>query len=233
MLPSPRARADSAPATPLCAKDRLEASSTYVVTIPTGQTEVFSRHAIVSGEECGDGSAGNLRNEPNFVVSALFLKSCRGWNGRVPGFGLAFSAGLASGFPGLEALQFAEGVAVVALGGVDPALEPGQHLGSLDEGLGELCFPATDGEADGLVGEDLPFNAAEAAEKPFAIDEGIDEHTLFGRSGLEAAVVVFGERLEFAAILIGEDLGEGMDGGWECAPAICLDLFSGSHRGGG
>jgi hypothetical protein len=57
----------------------------------------------------------------------------------------------------------------------------------------------------------LALDSAEAAEEPFAIDEGIDEHALFGCGRTEALVVIVGELFELRDGFAGDGLGSGVD----------------------
>jgi len=84
---------------------------------------------------------------------------------------------------GLEVLEFLEGVAVVALGGVDAPLEAGEILGVIPESLGEFDLRfGLQGELGALLPE-LGFDDTETAEEPFGVDEGVDEHALLGAVG--------------------------------------------------
>ena len=138
-----------------------------------------------------------------------------------------------------------ECVTVVALGGVDAALEAGEVAAVVAEGLGE-------GDFENRILPELGLDSAEAAEEPFAIDEGIDEHSAFGGSGTEALVVFISERFELRDGFAGDGMGLGIDAGFEgvhagtglaldgagsggflCVEAIGLDLLSGCHKTGG
>jgi hypothetical protein len=72
------------------------------------------------------------------------------------GDGLGLRIGLDS-FLGLEALKLVEGVAVVALGGVDAALEAGEVVAVVAEGLSE-------GDFEDRIFPHLALDSAEAAE---------------------------------------------------------------------
>jgi hypothetical protein len=98
----------------------------------------------------------------------------------------------------------------------------------------------------------LALDSADAAEKPLAIDEGIDKHALFGCSGREALVVVVGEGFELRDGFAGDGLRLGIDAGFECVhggsglaldgagsggflcvEAVGQELFLGCHKTGG
>ena len=134
-----------------------------------------------------------LRNGPNFGFSDF---SRRGW---WLGAGRVFS---------LETLKLVEGTTVVALGGVDAALEAGEVVAVVAEGLSE-------GDFEDRILPHLALDSAEAAEEPFAIDEGIDEHALFGCGGTEALVVIVGELFELRDRFAGDSLGSGVDAGFK------------------
>ena len=55
-------------------------------------------------------------------------------------WGGGFGIGVEGGFFGLEALEFLEGVAVVAVGAVDAALEAGEIVVVAEDGLTEFDF---------------------------------------------------------------------------------------------
>jgi hypothetical protein len=65
----------------------------------------------------------------------------------------------------------------------------------------------------GALVPELSFADAEAAAEPFSVDQGADEHTLFGVGGVEA-VVVFGlEDFNVEGVFTADDLGVGVDAG--------------------
>ena len=70
-----------------------------------------------------------------------------------------------------------EGVAVIAPGGVDAALEAGEDLGILAESFVEDLL------VDAGFLPELGFDFAEAAEEPFGIGEDIDLGALLGVVG--------------------------------------------------
>lgn len=152
------------------------------------------------------------------------------------------------GFFGLEALEFLEGVAVVAVGAVDAALEAGEIVVIAEDGLSEFDFFFGVKSSLGTFLPKLGFANPEAAEEPFGVDQGVDEHALFGSSGVEAVVVFGGEGLEVSGGFAVDDLSFGVDAGFECVlggagfarggagtggfarvEAIGLDLFESCH----
>jgi hypothetical protein len=120
---------------------------------------------------------------------------------------------------GLEAFEFVEGVAVVALSGVDDALETAEDIAGRATGAAQ--FGGT-GHVFQLVLPDLGFGGGEAAEGPGGADEDIDLIALLGDFRLDALVVFLGEGVELEAILAGDDERLGIDTG-----------FHGVHAGTG
>ena len=92
----------------------------------------------------------------------------------LPG-GFWFRIGFWSGFFGLEALQFLERVAVVAVGAIDAALEACELVCLSSHGY---CQPDVAVGRPKVLTAQLPelgLANAEAAEEPLAIDEGVDD----------------------------------------------------------
>ena len=147
----------------------------------------------------------------------------------------------------MQAFQFAEGVMVVALGGIDAALEAGENVAVLLEDQAEADIEDVHG-----IFPELSLDGAAAAEEPFAIDEAVDEEALDGAVGTEAAVILGGEFVEGGLVFAADELGLGIDTGFERVPggaglalvgaragrflrveAIGVNLFLGWHRGRG
>jgi len=118
--------------------------------------------------------------------------------------------GVSGGFFGLEAAELVEGVVVVALGGVDAALEAAELVGVLGENAGEGGVVDVE---DALL--DLGLDGAEAAEEPVAIDESIDEQALVGGGGVKAVVVFIDEFLEGGPGFAANELSFSVDAGFE------------------
>jgi hypothetical protein len=131
----------------------------------------------------------------------------RGWRGG--GDGLGFRV---EGY-GLEAFELAEGVAVVALGGVDHALEAGEGVVASGKGVSERGVAVECDGAFHCVCPDLGFGCGEAAEGPGGADEDIDEVALLGDGGVEALEIFVEEGIELGAIFAGNDEGLGIDAG--------------------
>jgi len=136
---------------------------------------------------------------------------CGGW----------FGVGVAVFF-GLEAAEILEGVAVIAVRPVDTALEAREEVGVFTEGLGDFDLLAGHHGESGALLPELGFADTEAAEEPFSVDEGIDEHALLGCGGVEAVVIFGFEGFEVGGFFAADDLGFGVDAG-----------FQGIHGGAG
>jgi len=152
-----------------------------------------------------------LRNEAIFRDRRL-----DGWS-----YGGGFGVGLGA-FGGLEAAEFAEGGVVVALGGIDAALEAGENVAVFFEDQAE-------GDVEDVQGvfPELCLDGAQAAEDPFAIDEGIDEGTLFGGGRLEAIEVFGGELVDLDSPRMIRDLASMPD----CRAFIAERALPSSEQG--
>lgn len=152
---------------------------------------------------------------------------------------------------GIQALEFFEGAVVVAVGGIDAALEAGELLATVVEAQAHealrVRFP--DLRFLHFALPELGFGLAEAAEEPLAIDEGIDQEALLGGGGLPTLLVFGGEGLEIGGVLAANDLrfgvnagldgveaGDGLAldgaraGGFLCVETIRFDLLDGGHK---
>ena len=115
----------------------------------------------------------------------------------------------------LEEAKFFEGGVVILEGGVDAALEAGEDLVLEVEGLTEGDIAVATANQAGSGFPELGFDEAIATEEPFGIDEGIDEHALDGGGGTEVVVVLVLEGFEVAGFFAGDDLGLGVDAGFQ------------------
>jgi len=86
--------------------------------------------------------------------------------------------------------------------------------------------------ASGAVLPELGFDFAEAAKEPLAIDEGIDEHPLGRSGGVETLVIFRGKGFEIALKLSADDMGFGVDAGFERIHGR-VGFALGSARSGG
>jgi len=92
----------------------------------------------------------------------------------------------------------------------------------LDGGVEEIGVREVFVEAFDLVIPKLGFDAAEAALDPLGGDEGVDERELVGVGWKEVEEELGGEGFELGGIFAGDDVGPGVDAG-----------FEGVERGGG
>jgi hypothetical protein len=115
----------------------------------------------------------------------------------------------------LEAFEFAEGIAVIALGGVNHALEAGEGAVGVAEGVAERGFLVEFVGGVHVVDEDLGFSGGEAAEGPGGADEDIDEVALLGEGGVEALEVLVEKGVELGLVFAGDDEGLGVDAGFQ------------------
>jgi hypothetical protein len=127
-------------------------------------------------------------------------------------------------------------VAVVAEGGVDADLEAGEDAALVvTERAAEFEGVFVEATLAGLdiSGPELGFGAAEAAEGPFGVDEGIDETGLLGGIGVEAGGVGGDEGIEIGSGFVGDDFGFGIDTGFEGVEIEGGSGFSGDGAGAG
>jgi hypothetical protein len=66
-----------------------------------------------------------------------------------------------------------------------------------------------------LVVPDFGVGERIAAKEPLGIDEGGDEERLLGSGGFPAEEVLAGEGAEFGGVFAGDDLGAGIEAGFE------------------
>ena len=109
------------------------------------------------------------------------------------------------GIEGLEVFELVDGVADVALGGIDHALEAAESAVAEGEGLAESGFGVAFEDGVHLVGEDLGFGDGEAAESPGGADQDIDLVAVFGECGAEALEILVGEGVELVLLFAGDD----------------------------
>jgi len=184
------------------------------------------------------------------------------WGGRVGGRRLRLRGDqdergrrIEGGTLGFEQTQLVEVAMESAVGGVHAALETAQLAAGIDVGLaddGVIVEVSTFGEV-GLVWDfgdhDFDFDAAKAAEDELAVSEAVHQGAFFGSAGLVADVVFVAEDGAFGGVFPGEDLGLGLDAGfqgirggaglalggaWTVAllgiETICAGLFESCHK---
>jgi hypothetical protein len=133
---------------------------------------------------------------------------------------------------GLEVLEGFEGAEVHAVGALDAALNACEGIEGGVEGVAEGGIVLDGGVEEIGVGEiveafdaivpELGFDAAEAALDPLGGDEGVDERELVGIGGAEVEEEGSSKGFEFGGVFAGDDVGPGVDAG-----------FEGVERGGG
>ena len=121
---------------------------------------------------------------------------------------------------------------VGALGGVDAALEVVEVFVVAVVDLGHLEPFDRVVEALDVVLPELRFEGAEAALEPLGGDEGIDQGADFGSGGLVAVVVFGGEEREGRGVFAGDDLGLGVDAGFQGIEADGGLALDGAWTGG-
>jgi hypothetical protein len=125
--------------------------------------------------------------------------------GSFRGGGCGGLSGLDFLFERFEAFELVEGVAVIALGPIDHALEAGEGAVAVGEGVTEGGGIVEFVGGVHLVDEDLGFGGGEAAEGPGGTDEDVDEVALLRDGGVEALEVLLEESVEVGAIFAGDD----------------------------
>ena len=131
---------------------------------------------------------------------------------------------LPPGAGGLELAEVVKSAVVGAMEGIAAAFEAGEGLAGVLEGFAEetvgegfMGAPAVVvvGDFEELGFPKLGFGLAQAAEGPFGIDEDIDEGTLGGGLGAVIVEVLSGERGEGIGVFAADDLGFGVDAGFQ------------------
>jgi len=121
---------------------------------------------------------------------------------------------------GAEPLQLGEGAIVGTLGGINPPLQAGEavaHAGvdvAHGSGLVQRIEVRLPGLFD-LVQPELGFEARKALEEPIGADERIDQEAFEPAGGGPIVVIARGHGLQAGGIFAGNDLGFGIDAGFE------------------
>ena len=177
----------------------------------------------------------DLRNEANLWARLLIwrgLRWGRGWRGiGSGGLGLFQLLGLVGG---LEALEFLEGAVVVAADRIDAALEAIEHaVGEVeDPAVGMLIRGVSALRILGLVFPEFRLAAAEPAQQPVAVDQGIDQQAALGRGCGETLLICGDEIFELVRIFAGDDLGFGVNAGFQGIEAGRGLALGGAWAGG-
>jgi hypothetical protein len=142
----------------------------------------------------------------------------------------------------LKFLEGFEGAEVHAAGGFDAALEAGEGFEGVLIGVAEGGIVLEGGvdkfvagevlvQGPDLVGPEFGLDAAEAALGPLGGDEGIDKGELVGSGGPVVAEKRGGEGFEFGGVFAGNNVGAGMDAGFERVEGGSGFAFGGSGAG--
>jgi hypothetical protein len=108
-----------------------------------------------------------------------------------------------------------EGAVIAALGVIHAAMEAGQEFLAVEVGAGGIDEFFLGAPGMHAVLPDLGLGFAEAAELPLGGNHGIDEEALLGGGGLKALVIVKGEGFEDVGVLARDDVGTGVNAGFE------------------
>jgi hypothetical protein len=121
---------------------------------------------------------------------------------------------------------------VGALGGIDAALEAAEGVCAAAEGLaGSTVVFGSPGILH-FAFEDFGIDSAKAAEQPLVVDEGVDEEAFFGGGGPETVVIFGGEKFEGRGVFAADDLGFGVNAGFQGIEADDGFAFDGARTGG-
>jgi hypothetical protein len=126
-----------------------------------------------------------------------------------------------------------EGVAAIALSGIDDAVETGEGFVAEGEGVADRGVGAEFIHVLHLVDPDLGLGDGEAAEGPGGADDDVDQVALLGDGGVEALEVLVAERVEIGWIFAGNDEGFGIDAGFQGVHAGTGFALGGAGARGG
>jgi hypothetical protein len=102
-----------------------------------------------------------------------------------------------------------------AIGGIDAALEEREVFAAADEIQALAVGVFADGVVSALVVPDFGVGEGVAAQEPLGVDEGSDEEGLLGSGGFPAEEVAIGEGAEFGGVFAVDDLGAGIEAGFQ------------------
>ncbi|HEV3200947.1 MAG TPA: hypothetical protein VGZ73_23750 [Bryobacteraceae bacterium] len=140
------------------------------------------------------------------------------------GIGFGFRRGIGDGRGGglrggaafgLEAIERVQGAVEGALRGIDAALEEREVVAAADEIQAHAVGVVAHAVGSALVVPDFGVGERVAAKQPVGVDEGGDEEGLFGSGGFPVEEVLIGEGAEFRGVFRGDDLGAGIEAGFE------------------
>ena len=126
----------------------------------------------------------------------------------------------------LEVLEDFEGTEIHAVSRINAPLNAGKGIEGgmesvaeggtvLDGGIDEFGVRKVFVEAFDLIVPELGFDAAEAALGPLGGDESVDESELVEVGGAKVEVKCGGESFELGGIVAGDDVGTGVNAGFE------------------
>jgi len=211
----------------------LAVRSLEVGALPTDEAQFAAMRTSlgVGGVMVGD---GGIEERSQFWGWGFGFSGLRrrggGIRGGWRGLGLrGIGDGRALGFEALEAI---EGPMEGALGGVHAALEADEFLAGLAEDVAEGSGGVEVGGVLHFVGEELGFEAAEAAHEADGVNDGVEGVALVGGDGLVMAVVFVAEGFDESGILSREDEGLGFDAGLQGIEAGAGFALGGGGSGG-
>lgn len=132
----------------------------------------------------------------------------------------------------LKAFELAEGALVIALEGVDAALEAAELVGGIFEDRAEWRVLAGERRVLHFKSPQFGLCAGEAAELPVRADEDVDEAALFGHGRLKSCVILHGEVVETKAVFAGNDFGMSVDAGLQGVHGRTGLAFPGARTSG-
>ena len=101
------------------------------------------------------------------------------------------------------------------LSGIDAALEEREVIAAADEVQANAVEVVADGVVSAVVVPEFGVGERISAQEPVGVDEGGDEERLLGSGGFPAEEVFMGKGAEFRGVLAGDDLGAGIEAGFE------------------
>jgi len=133
---------------------------------------------------------------------------------------LASGDGLGGGLRGgaafrLEAFEVAQGAVEGTLSGIDAALEEREVFAAADEIQSHAVGVVAHRVVGAFVVPDFGVGKRIAAKEPLGVDEGGDEERLLRSGGFPAEEVLVGEGAEFGGVFACDDLGAGIEAGFE------------------